>query len=70
MNKYQCIYGKATLRMLGIALLPVVLMFGLIAGVMVPFFGAFFALPLLGMSGLMITAPSNRACKLILSASR
>jgi hypothetical protein len=56
--------------MLGFALLPVVLMFGFIAGIMVPFFGAFFALPFLGMIGLMITAPSNRACRLALSRSR
>jgi hypothetical protein len=54
---------------MGIAMLPLVMLFGLIAGVMVPIFGAFFALPLLGMVGLMITAPSHRECQLVLSKS-
>ncbi|CAB5081412.1 hypothetical protein D3OALGA1CA_1316 [Olavius algarvensis associated proteobacterium Delta 3] len=67
MNKTSCTYEKVTLRTLGFVLLPFVLFFAAVAGIVVPVFGVIFALPLLLLIGLFIAAPRSKTCKLLFS---
>jgi len=67
MKKADCMYERITLRTLGLVLLPFVLFFVVVAGIVVPVVGAIFALPLLVLVGLFLAAPRSKTCKLLFS---
>ena len=67
MKKTDCMYERVTLRTLGLVLLPFVLFFAAVAGIVVPVFGVIFAIPLLILIGLFMAAPRSKTCKLLFS---
>lgn len=66
MNKLRCAAEKTTLKAMGLMLLPFVLFFVVVANIVLPFFGLFFALPLIILNVLFIAAPKRKTCELIL----
>ena len=67
MNKTDCVHEKITLRTLGFVLLPFVLFFTVVAGIVVPVFGVIFAAPLIVLTGLFLAAPKSKTCRLLFS---
>jgi hypothetical protein len=66
MNKFRCTAEKTTLKTLGLILLPFVLFFVVVANVVLPIIGLFFALPLVILNILLISAPKSKTCELLL----
>jgi hypothetical protein len=66
MNKFRCTAEKTTLKTLGLILLPFVLFFVVVANVVLPIIGLFFALPLVILNVLLISAPKSKTCELLL----
>ena len=67
MNKLSCMYEKTSLRTIGFILLPFVLFFTVVANVVLPVFGTFFAIPFLLIAWVFIKAPRSKTCELLLS---
>lgn len=66
MDKFKCAAEKMTLRTLGFILMPFVLFFVVVANIVLPVVGLFFALPLIILNILFISAPKGKTCQLIL----
>lgn len=66
MNKFRCTAEKTTLKTLGFILLPFVLFFVVVANVVLPIIGLFFALPLVILNVLLMSAPKSKTCELLL----
>jgi len=66
MNKFRCTAEKTTLKTLGFILLPFVLFFVVVANVVLPVIGMFFALPLVILNILLMSAPKSKTCELLL----
>ena len=64
MDKNKCTVEKTTLKTLGFFLLPVALLFVVVANVVLPVLGIFFAMPLVFLNGLLIAAPRRQSCRL------
>ena len=67
MNKIECFSIKVSSRVLGFVVLAISLLLAFIGALIIPFVGAFFALPLVIFGGVLIFAPDSKACKLISS---
>ena len=70
MNEMDCRSEKISSRTVGFLVLPLALLIGFFGALIVPVIGAFFALPLLILSGVFIAAPQSRVCKLLLGGNR
>jgi len=66
MNKLRCSAEKMTLKTLGLILLPFVLFFVVVANIVLPVVGFFFALPVVILNVLLMAAPKSRSCQLLL----
>ena len=66
MDKYKCVAEKTTLKSLGLILIPFVLFFVVAANIVLPIIGLFFALPLVILNVLLISAPKSKTCALLL----
>ncbi len=66
MNKLKCAAEKMTLKTLGLIIAPFVLFFVVVANVVLPVIGFFFALPLIILNVLLVSAPKSRTCQLLL----
>ncbi len=66
MDKYKCAAEKTTLKSLGLILIPFVLFFVVAANIVLPIIGLFFALPLVILNVLLISAPKSKTCALLL----
>jgi hypothetical protein len=66
MSKLKCAAEKMTLRTLGIILLPFVLFFVVLANIVLPVAGMFFALPLIILNALFLIAPKSKTCQLLM----
>lgn len=66
MDKLKCAAEKTTLKTLGFILMPFVLFFVVVANIVLPVVGLFFALPLIILNILFIRAPKSKTCELIL----
>ena len=66
MDKIRCAAEKTTLKTLGFLLMPFVLFFVVVANIVLPVVGLFFALPLIILNILFIRAPKSKTCELIL----
>ena len=69
MDKSECKSEEFSSRFIGLILLPVALFLGAIGVLIVPVFGMFFAVPLLVLSGVFITAPRSKVCRILLNRS-
>lgn len=67
MGKLKCAAEKMTLRMLGVILLPFVVFFVIVANIVLPVIGFFFALPVIILDLLLMSAPKSKTCQLLLS---
>lgn len=69
MNKIECFSIKVSSRVLGLVFLAFSLLLAIIGGIMLPIFGAFFALPFIIFGGFLLFAPESKTCKLITTKS-
>ena len=65
MNKLDCTSEKLSSRALGVLLVPLALLLAFAGSLVLPVVGLFFAVPLLLMSGVLLSAPESKACRLI-----
>lgn len=65
MKSLDCLYERITLRTLGFILLPFVLFFTVIAGIIIPFVGVLLATPLWALNALFLAAPRSNTCRLL-----
>jgi hypothetical protein len=65
MNRSDCITERYSARTIGLVLLALGLALGAIGFLILPVVGFFFALPILGLSVLLLAAPHSKACRLI-----
>ena len=66
MSKLRCAAEKMTLKTLGVILLPFVVFFVVVANIVLPVVGFFFALPVIILNVLLVTAPKSKTCQLLL----
>lgn len=66
MSKLRCAAEKMTLKTLGVILSPFVLFFVVVANIVLPVVGFFFALPVIILNVLLVTAPKSKTCQLLL----
>ena len=66
MSKLKCAAEKMTLKTLGFIFLPFVIFFVVLANIVLPVVGMFFALPLIILNVLFIVAPKSKTCQLLL----
>lgn len=66
MNKFRCAAERTTLKTLGVILLPVVLFFVVVANIVLPVVGMFFAIPVVMLDILLLAAPKSKTCELLL----
>lgn len=66
MSKLKCAAEKMTLKTLGYIFLPFVIFFVVLANIVLPVVGMFFALPLIILNILFIAAPKSKTCELLL----
>jgi len=69
MNKIECFSIKVSSRVLGLVFLAFSLLLAIIGGIMLPIFGAFFALPFIIFGVFLLFAPESKTCKLITTKS-
>ena len=67
MNQIKCAAEKLSLRTLGLILLPFVAFFTIVANIVLPLLGLFLAIPLFILDGVLLAAPKNKTCQLLLS---
>ena len=66
MNKFKCAAEKTTLKTLGYILMPFAAFFVVVANIVLPVIGLFFALPFVILIALLISAPKSKTCELLL----
>jgi len=66
MSKMKCAAEKMTLKTLGLVLSPFVIFFVVVANIVLPVVGFFFALPLIILNVLLVSAPKSKTCELLL----
>lgn len=65
MDKTDCIREKFSSRAIGFIILPVGLLLALASFFLLPIFGWVFALPILTLAIIFITAPESKVCRLL-----
>ena len=65
MNRADCKQEKISSRTVGLILLPFALLIAFAGFMVIPIVGVIFALPVLLLSGILITAPESKVCRLI-----
>jgi hypothetical protein len=65
MNHTDCISERYSARAIGLVVLALGLGLAALGFLILPVIGLFFAVPLLGLSALLLVAPQSKACRLI-----
>ena len=65
MNRTDCVTERYSARTIGLVLLALGLGLAALGFLILPVIGLFFAVPLLGLSALLLAAPQSKACRLI-----
>lgn len=70
MKSIDCMLERVTLRTIGFVLLPFVLFFTVIAGIIIPVVGVLLATPLWALNALFLAAPRSNTCSLLLGGAK
>ena len=65
MNRSDCVKEKISSRTVGLILLPFALLIAFAGFMVIPVLGVVFAVPLLGLSIMLMAAPQSKVCRLI-----